>query len=148
MRIVEPGALTYPALCFSQGLVEVASTSNDLVTCTKVALKNGYFNDLLVIDSEGWSHRVRRAEKVRGVGRFWGYNVFLNQRIQVRLYADDEIVQLSVDQTRDNALKSARSWQHWEASGDLDELRRRIVRAVSHREIAMIVSSHLAGPKS
>jgi hypothetical protein len=143
MKVVEPGALAYPVICFSQGIMVVEQTSSDLVTCTKTALKNGYFSDLVVVDSEGRSHRIRKAEKIRGVGPFWGYNVFLNQRIQVQLFEDEEIEQWSVDQTREKVLKSLRSWAGWDASGDLEELRSGISSARSYRDIAAILSSHL-----
>ena len=63
-------------------------TVDALTTCTKVALKNGYFDDLLIVDANGVGYQVKGARKLHGVGPFFGYNIFLNQRIKVELLTD------------------------------------------------------------
>lgn len=60
--------LRYPVLEFSKGMVFPARSKRELEQCTKPALRNGFFKDLLLIDSRGKSLKIAGARKLRGVG--------------------------------------------------------------------------------
>jgi hypothetical protein len=115
--------LAYPVLCFSQGLARVKRSADALATCTKPALrKGGWYEDLLVVDSTGMALRVTGATKLHGVGPFWGYNIFLNQRIKVRPHVEGPPLQLSLEDVRRRVLDSFRRWHGWSSRGDFQDL--------------------------
>jgi len=66
-----------------------ARNEDDISICTKTALKNGFYNNLSIVDSDGVQYVVQDAEKINSVGLFWGYNIFLNQKIRVKLKMAD-----------------------------------------------------------
>ncbi len=133
--MITPDSLKYPVLCFSQNLVEIVETVDDLTTCSKLALKNGYFEKLLLVDSAGVGLKVRGAEKLHGVGLFWGYNCFLNQRIRVRLFLEGALAQVSVDEVKRHVFDSLKHRHGWSTRDDFDELKASIENARSISEI-------------
>jgi hypothetical protein len=77
--------MAFPVLCFYGDLVRTRESYDKLTTTTAAGLKNGYFRDLLLVDSGGRAIRLTDARKLRGIGPFFGYNIFMNQRIKVEL---------------------------------------------------------------
>lgn len=128
--------LRYPVLGFSQHLVRVSQTADALTTCSKLALrKGGYYEDLLVVDSAGVGLRIKGAEKIHGVGLFWGYNIFLNQRIKVRPHIEGPPMQVSLTEVKRHVLGSFDRWHGWSTRGDFAELKSSVEAATSIPEI-------------
>jgi len=73
--------LRFPVICFWRTLTRVRDNYEQLTTTTSAGVANGMFNNLLVVDSDGLSITVKKAEKLHGIGFLWGYNIFLDQRI-------------------------------------------------------------------
>ena len=132
--------LRFPVLCFSQNLALVTQTEEDLTTCSKVGLRNGYFDNLLLVDSSGRGVRVKGAKKLHGIGPFWGYNMFLNQTIKVELIVAGEPFKVSLEEVKERVLDSFKKWHGWEARGDFEELRERITNAKTIPEIIRLLS--------
>ena len=133
-------SLEYPVLCFSQNLVRVKNSLEDLTTCSKTALRNGYFSNLEVVDSRGHIVRVHGARKLSGVGMFWGYNIFLNQRIKVELFFEAQPVQIALANVKGKVLKSFNKWHGWASRDDFEELVANVKAAKSVPEIVALVS--------
>jgi len=133
-------SLKYPALVFSRGMVFPARSADDLSLANRAALKNGYFSGQLIVDSTGKAVKIKDAKKLHGVGPFFGYNIFLNQRIKVELLPDGQPSQKDVGDVRDLVLKALRGNQGWNASGDYDELVASAERAKSISEIAGLIA--------
>ena|SRR5688500_11339524 len=131
LAILDPKTVAFPVLCFAQEILQVHDDAAGLTTCTKTALSNGYFDDLRVVDANGIAHHVRRAEKIGGIGLMRGFNVFLNQRIRVRLFEEPTVEQWSVDEVRARLLQSFGSWSGWSATGDFDERRQALSRTTT-----------------
>lgn len=127
--------LRFPVLCRSQGLVRVKLTHDELTTCNTLGLKNGWYRGMTVIDSRGKAVKVKDAHKLYGVGLFWGYNIFLNQRIKVELELSGQPFSVSVNDVRDMALESFRDWHGWTARGDFAELQDKVRKAQMLREL-------------
>lgn len=118
--------LSFPVLSFSGPCLYVDSDFEKLTTCMKGALKDGYFEGLVIVDSRGLSLRVKNARKLRCVGPFRGYNIFLNQRIQVDLELDGEPFESTVDELRKRVLHSFSTRSAWKSRDDFHELKLRI----------------------
>jgi hypothetical protein len=131
--------LNFPVICFSQNVIRMEKSSDSLTTCSKTALRNGYFENLLIIDSKGVALRITGAKKLHGVGLFSGYNLFLNQRIKVELVSNGEAVQISTPELKQKVLNSFRNRHGWSSRGDFESLRNSIVNASSITEIITMV---------
>jgi len=132
---VSPDLLHYPVLRFSKGMVFPARNVEELQQCTKVALRNGFFNDLLLVDSDGKAQRISGARKLRAMGPFFGFNIFLNQRIQVALIASGSEENIGVEEVRRLVLSAIRGKQRWDSAADSDELVASVERAHSISQI-------------
>lgn len=97
------------------------------------------FDDLLIIDSQGSGYRVRGADKLHGVGPFWGYNIFLNQRLRVQLNFTEGPISFSLDDVKGLVERSFRHWNGWASRGDLKDLRNRVSSATSFKELSELL---------
>ena len=78
--------LSFPVLFWDKNGLYYARSGRHLTTCSKLALRKGFYRGLHVLDSNGVMMKVRDAEKIRGIGPFRGYNLFLEQQIAVKLH--------------------------------------------------------------
>jgi hypothetical protein len=90
---------------------------------------------MLIVDSNGVGLKIRGAKKLHGVGLFWGYNIFLNQRIKVQPIIAGKPFEVSLSEVKELVLKSFRNWHGWEARGDFEELRAAVAKAGSIQEM-------------
>ena len=134
--------LDFPALgTLSSGTLIVLPTAAHLTLNTAVGLREGFYVGFRVVDSNGRWFRVRSATKIGGVGRFWGYNLFLNQRIRVLLDLEEEHKQASTNEVREMVLDEFDTWPGWESRGDYFDLRRDIESAKTIRELLARLST-------
>jgi hypothetical protein len=130
------GAINFPVLCFSQGLAEVVHDLESLTTCNKRALRQGgYYSKLWLVDSTQHRFNVKSAKELHGIGPFWGYNIFLNQKIRVELVFEGEPHKVSLDEVREAVFKSFRTWHGWSSADDFDELQSKVKNAKSLTEV-------------
>jgi len=127
--------LTFPVFCFWGDLIRVRKDWNTLTTTTKAGLENGFFRDLLIVDSEGQAVHIIDAHKLHGVGLFWGYNIFLNQRIKVKLELSGSLFPISLNDVKEKVQSSFKRRHGWSTRGDFDELKTTIANASSISEI-------------
>jgi hypothetical protein len=128
-------AFRFPVLCFWRDLIRIRRSWELLTTTTRAGIKNGMFRDLLLVDSDGLAVRVKDAHKLHGVGLFRGYNIFLNQRIKVKLELSGDPFRMQLDDVRQMVLKSFQSRRGWSSRDDFDELKASIENARSIPEI-------------
>src|ERR1041384_1759054 len=129
-------AIKFSVLRFCQGLVDVHPDQESLTTCNRVALRRGgYYSDLWLVDSTQRKFKVAAAKKLYGIGLFWGYNIFLNQRIRVELMFSDDSKEISLDEVKGAVFKSFRNWHGWGSSDTFDELQAKVKAASSIAEL-------------
>jgi hypothetical protein len=110
-------------------------SEHELTTCSKLALrKGGYYEKMIIVDSEGTALNINGAKKLHGVGFLWGYNIFLNQRIRVQLQVKDSF-QMQLDEVKQRILESFRKWHGWKTRGDFSELKKPVQNAESIPDI-------------
>mgnify|MGYP003401787302 FL=1 len=138
---VRTDLLRYPVLEFSKGMVFPARSVDELEQCSKRALRKGFFDNLRLIDSAGRSSKISGARKLRGVGPFFGFNVFLNQRIQVALMTSEPERIAGVEEVKQLVLGAIRGKQEWDSMDGSNELVEIVNRAQSVSEIAIAVTA-------
>lgn len=137
-------ALQFPVLCFSQNLVLVVSSQEELTTTNKAALRNGFFANLLLVGSNSVGAQVKGARKLHGIGPFGGFNLFLNQRIRVALEFAGPPFAVELDDVKQRVQASFRNWHGWFSRGDFEELQARLERAQSVAEIVSLLDEDAA----
>jgi len=85
------------------------------------------------------AYTVRDATKLHGVGLFGGYNIFLNQRIKVCIYFENDPISIHVDDVKKLVNKSLKSWSGWTSSDNIDELQIKIKEAKTIKEIVVFL---------
>jgi hypothetical protein len=136
--------LKFPVVCFSQHLARVMETANVLTTCSKTALRRGgFFEDLRVVDSNGTALKIKGARKLHGVGLFWGYNFFLNQRIKVSLLVDGPPGRMSLLEVKERVFDSFERRGGWSSRGDFEELKQNVKSATTISDLITLLAGHL-----
>lgn len=125
--------LEFPCLAIRGGGISTFPWKT--IASTALALRKGYFDGLTLVDCTGSEFAVISAAKQRGLGRFRGWNLFLNQRIAVRLEVEPTGKRYSVDELRQRVLKDFKRWDGWAARDRFGELTKMVERATSCAEI-------------
>jgi hypothetical protein len=129
--------LNYPVVSFGKGnVMHFARNQEELTTCNSRGLKNGFYNNLVVFDSMGNKIIVKGAEKIKGIGALWGFNIFLNQKILVKLKFSDEAIGISLEDTKEKIFKALKHDGHfWNSDGSLKRVQSLVHNAKSHKEL-------------
>jgi hypothetical protein len=112
-----------------------------LTTANTTALRNGYFDHLLLVDSAGHAIEVDGATKLHGIGPFMGFNVFLQRRMRVEPKFKGELFDLSTDDVRKLVFKSWKQFPIAESADNFDELKASVARAASVGEIIALLAA-------
>lgn len=135
-KTLNTSILSFPIIAFAKGnVIHFVRVKEDITTCTKVALKGGFFKDLQLVDSNGIMYKIEDAKKVGTIGNFWGYNIFLNQKLKVELLLKSKS-RIELEELKERLLKALRHDQYfWNSDGNLKERTEFIKNANSSREI-------------
>ncbi len=132
----------FPCLCIHKGTLFTVTSDDSLTTTTAAALRGGLFKKLKIIDSTGREFFVKTARKLHGVGPFWGFNIFLNQRIRVALEIESSGRTYTTEEVRQIVSRDFKGWHGWASREDFDQLKDSIARATSSAEILRLVTSN------
>ncbi|HXO86935.1 MAG TPA: hypothetical protein VN803_15545 [Gemmatimonadales bacterium] len=133
--------VAFPVLAFSRrlGVVNKKQNANELTATTTAGIRNGLFEDLLLVDSELQGFEITGVKVRGGVGPFWGFTPFLNRRVRVELIPG-RIRPAKLDEVKGLVSESFKKWNDvWASGGDLEELKERIHRAGSLSEISQLL---------
>lgn len=132
--------LSFPVLAIKNQVVHVYHDDDALSQCSRTALSNGWFKNLILIDAELRRFTVRHATKVGTVGALWGFDVFLNQRLRVSLQLVGLEEKLSLEQVKGMLQRAIDADPgHWESGGELNRIREQVDRADGYLELIDIL---------
>lgn len=138
--ILDVNKLNYPVLgLFNPGIL-VYEDAESLSVTTAKAVRLGQFDDVFLVDCQSFAYRVVGAQ-IRGpVGRFWGYDVFLDRNVFINLLYDSQMRSLAINEvidlveTRIDAMREI-----WESGMNYPEFRRSIRAARNVKELAELL---------
>lgn len=130
----------FPVMCFSKGFILIKRNQEELAKTSSVALKNGIFNGLLIVDSQGKAIKVKSAKRVHGIGLFWGFSLFYGQKIKVSFEYDGEPFQMSLDDIKKEVFDSFKKFHGWRSQPNYQELRKSVEQAKRVSEIVKLIS--------
>lgn len=131
--------INYPILAFPKGYV-LAYEKEELDICNKTALKNGFYENLYLIDSKLNKFTVYKTKPLRGVPPFWGFRITQSRVIEIDL----QLVPLetpSMTEVRETTIQLInKNRSFWAAGWNIKELESLIRKAESIPEIVDILN--------
>lgn len=124
--------IKFPIICFyeKESFFQIVNSDDELTTTTSSGLKNQLFKNLTIIDSLGYVFKIKNAKKLNGVGILWGYNIFLNQKIKIELFFENNVTQISLVDLQKRIIKLLKDdKEFWESGGNYHTL----LKTVSHQ---------------
>jgi len=128
-------SIRFPAFSFSQGLVTVIKSLDEINECRKLGFRKGYYKGLTLVDSAGNEFRVVGARKIKTLPFKFTFRDFLellgaNPRWQIELKFGSDFRGISLEETKKLILDSFRKEKYfWEEMCDFEEFRERIQSA-------------------
>lgn len=104
-------AVAFPVLLFQRDFAYMAPNARSLTTESSIRLLKDYAG-ILVIDSEGFSARIKEAEAV-GPSQPRRWFAVARVPLRVRLIFDGQPVALSVDDMKAQLYRSFDTWDGW-----------------------------------
>ena len=136
--------IKYPIVAFAKGgVIHFARNEADLTICSKRGLENGFYNGLIIVDSEGNHFDIQGARKVGYAGFLWGFSLTFGQRIRVELIFSGSYKDLSIEDFKERILKQLKKDRHfWNSGGNFDELTVTIETGKSFKEIITYLTNY------
>lgn len=78
---------------------------------------------------------------MHGIGLFWGFNIFLNQRIRIEVEITSNGTILGTEEFRTIVLNDFKAWAGWKSRANYDVLKESVSRASSVAEILRLLIS-------
>ena len=115
--------IKYPIIIISRkSHIEFIKNDKDLRRCNKRALKNGYYNNLSLIDSDSNRYSIQRAEIEGSIGILWGFNLLKGQQLKVRLIFDEIVNHIDLNEFQNLLIKVINMDKcFWDSDGNLKE---------------------------
>jgi hypothetical protein len=128
-------------LSFSGDFVEPIRNVDELTKCSTIALKRGYFNGLIIVDTNGRAIKIKRANKLHGVGSFWVFSILLNQTVRVTFeFAGGEFL-MSLDEVKARLMNSFQTEAgQWDSRDDFDDVVAFVQNADSIKKISDFIT--------
>ena len=114
--------ISFPIVAFIKGnTIYFARNEEEITTCNKSSFTSGFFNNLYIVDSAGFSYEVQEAIRVGTIGIFWGYNIFLNQKLKVKLvFKNKSNDPIDLSSFKEHIIDNFTKDQYfWNSDGDL-----------------------------
>ena len=124
--------INFPVITFDRFAFNIVHDSDQLTRTTSAGLANALFKDLQIVDSSGNLYLVKSAAKVKGIGPFWGYNIFLNQNIRIKLVLSTETQELTLPDVKNKVITATNKERNfWSSGGNINQLRKLVVDSPS-----------------
>ncbi len=113
--------IQYPIITISgKSHIEFITNDRDLKICNKRALKNGYYNNLTIIDSGSKKIKIQSAKKEGTAGFLWGLNLFKGQQLVVSLNYSEKIERVKLNEFQKLLIKLINKDKYfWDSDNNL-----------------------------
>lgn len=128
----------YPIIVFSKGsALYFARNKDDITTASATGFRKGFYENLLVVDSDGEQYKIKDATKIGTVRPFWGISLFRGQHIRVSLnLLDHRNSKIDLKKFKDSVIKRFYHDKYfWDADGELSKRIEFVQEAKTHKVI-------------
>jgi hypothetical protein len=144
-------SIQFPALVFSQNLLEVVGSMDEITQCSKLGFEEGFYKNMVLIDFNSKRFEVVGAEKVGRLPLRFRFRDFLgvvsgNPHWRVRLIFAPASFRISLDEIKNLILDSFEKEKYrWSEMTDFEEFRDKIVASGSLQQVFTILKEfHMA----
>ena len=136
---MDAAELDFPVLFIKSPVYHILRRRSELCESTAYALKSQQFTDARLVDARGRVHRIRAARKLRGIGPLRGWNLFLNQRIEVDVELELEQEQVELEELKRWIRQAWTAWDGWASGGDLPARRAALKTATTLADVLEVL---------
>jgi hypothetical protein len=117
-------SVKFPAILIDKNnIIHFVRNNIELTTCSVKSWKKGYFNNLIIIDSMGFSNIVEKAVKVGYANAFFGLSLLYGQRIKVKLIFKNGDKTYDIDNFKTLIIKKIiKDKYFWNSGGNYDDI--------------------------
>ena len=121
---------SFRVLGLSRGHLVSFRDEDSLTTCGEAGLRSGFFDDLVLIDADGYKYKVDHAKKLGPVGPFGGFRLLRSRKVKIalELSVPEKLTLAQTKQLISDVLSESQGI-------DVAEMKARIERAESFSEI-------------
>src|SRR5262245_16031117 len=76
---------SFPVLGLSRGHLVSFQDEDSLTTCGEAGLRSGFFDNLVLIDANGYKYKVGHVEKLGPAGPFGGFRLLRSRKVKIAL---------------------------------------------------------------
>lgn len=116
--------MNYPLISINScGEIEIVEDKESFVICGKSAIKNRYYENLTLFDSEYDQFEITSVAFVRYHGAFWGFRLLRDRQVEVTLKFVKVSEAVSLQQILSAVGVAMNKDRHfWSSAGDIDEI--------------------------
>tara|TARA_R110002051_G_scaffold103133_1_gene174837 strand:+ start:149 stop:592 length:444 start_codon:yes stop_codon:yes gene_type:complete len=128
--------IKYPVLIIAKNHIGFIENDENLEKCNKRALRNGYYNGLILIDSNSKRYLIKNAIKESTEGILWGFNLLRGQQLKVSLVFEKKIENVELSEFQELLTKQLNKYRDfWDSDGNFEERIEYIKNTKSIKEI-------------
>ena len=122
--------LRFPVLCFSGKLMVAAHRESELSQGTTKAIQDGYFDEVMVVDSEGKRIRLRGAKAVGSLAPLAVLRRLIGLPVRLEFLAMETLPPISLSELRDLIVERlGKAPGFWSTGGPMSTIKRRVQEA-------------------
>lgn len=132
----------FPLLAYDGYSFATKQTVDDLGIAWTSLIRSGWFDGLVIYDSLDRTFRVTRIAKIRGVGRFWGWNPLYGRRLALEIHTKLYEVQYPFSKVKQDVIGLLTQRSEWRSRDDYDSLLGSVETALSIKQLISGLSHH------
>lgn len=138
-------SITWPVICFSQGIMEVCSDLEDWGESNMLGVASGWYKKMEFIDSKGNVFSVKEITTVPQINIF-NRLLFsiINRKMRVKLVQYKLKFQISLAEFKILICKEIdvqeKQGNYWSSGGDTIELKNKISNSLNFEEVMILLS--------
>ena len=133
---------TFPLLAYDDSSFATKQNVDELGIAWTSLIESGWFEGLTLHDVLGRTFRVTAVEKIRGVGRFWGWNLLYGRRLALEVHTQLQNPQHPFAKVRRDILGLLTRRGEWRSRDDYDSLVMSVENAGSIDQLIDALSRH------
>jgi hypothetical protein len=136
--------LKYPIIAFAKkNIIHFARNNDDLTICSRRGLKNGFYDGLVIVDSDGNKFEIDKAQKIGTSGFFFGINLIYGQKLKLKLIFSNKVEKMSIEEFKESINRVFRNNEYfWNSDGELNYKKSYIKDSNSFSEIIEYFTSN------
>ena len=127
-----------------QGTVHIESKADRFGLCTLKTLKQGYFDDMLVVDSDGGHFTIRGVKKISPMNKFWHWPIeylLYSSRLFRAEFAVSAGESVSSEELKNTVVSLIRHRPNlWGSSAEVDALCEKVKLAAGPADVVKLIS--------